>query len=254
MFFIFSKILAFLITPLVWIIGLLIYSWRTKIESRKRKSFMWAIGLLLFFTNSFILDEFMRVWEIPALRYEEIKQPYDAAIVLGGVMNYDQDHDRLQFYRSSDRLLQAVELYKKGLVKKIVFVGGSGSVREPEKKEGTLVKRYLLELGLPSEDIIIENESRNTRENALNVKPILDKEIPNGKFLLVTSGFHMRRAMGCFRKVGLEPVPYSTDRYSGPRKFDIDHLIIPGSEAIHVWNMLIHEWVGYIVYKISGYA
>ena len=254
MFFFLSKILAFLINPLVWIVGLLIYSWRTKIESRKRKSFAWAVGLLLFFTNSFILDEFMRAWEIPAMHYKEIKQPYDAAIVLGGVINYDYDYERLQFYRSSDRLMQAVELYKKGLVKKIVFVGGSGRVSEPDKKEGPLVKRYLLQLGLPAEDLIFENESRNTRENALNVKPILDKEIHNGKYLLVTSGFHMRRAMACFRKVGLDPVPYSTDRFSGPRRFDPDHLLIPGSEALFTWNMLIHEWVGYLVYKISGYA
>lgn len=252
MFFILSKILAFLITPLVWIVGLMIYSLFTKNESRKKKSFVWALGLLLFFTNPFILDEFMRLWEVPAKRYEEIDKVYDAAIVLGGIMNYDEDFERLQFYRSNDRLMQAIELYQKGLVKKIVFTGGSGSINEPDKKEGPLVKRFLLMLGLPEQDLIFENESRNTRENALFLKPVLEKEVP-GEYLLVTSGFHMRRALGCFRAVGIDPVPYSTDRYSGPRKFDLDHLLVPHSDVMSAWNTLIHEWVGYIVYRVSGY-
>jgi uncharacterized SAM-binding protein YcdF (DUF218 family) len=254
MFFILSKVLSFLITPIVWIVGLLIYSWRTKIESRKRKCFLWALGLLIFFSNSFILDEFMRLWEVPAMKYEEIEEPYDAAIVLGGVLNYDENYSRLQFYRSNDRLLQALELYKRGYVKKILFVGGSGRVTEPEKKEGPLVKRYLSELGLPDDALLFENESRNTRENAVNAKAILDKEIPKGRYLLITSGFHMRRSIACFRKVGIEPVPYSADRYSGPRKYDLDHLLVPNSEALTAWNVLLHEWVGFIMYKLSGYA
>lgn len=253
MFFILSKVLAFLITPLVWIVGLMLYSWLTKNENRKRKSFGWALALLLFFSNPFILDEFMRLWEVPAKRYEEIDKVYDAAIVLGGVLNYDEDYDRIQFIRSNDRLMQAIELYKKGLVRKIVFTGGSGRINEPDKKEGPLVKRFLLMLGLPEEDLVFENESRNTRENALFLKPILEKELPGGEYLLVTSGFHMRRALGCFREVGINPVPYTTDRNSGPRKFDIDHLLVPNSEVLSGWNTLFHEWIGYITYKLSGY-
>ena len=75
-------------------------------------------ALSALFSNSFLLEEVDRVWEIPAKHYEELKV-YDAGIVLGGILSYDQQFDRIQFYRSSDRLFQAVELYKKGFIKKI---------------------------------------------------------------------------------------------------------------------------------------
>jgi uncharacterized SAM-binding protein YcdF (DUF218 family) len=253
MFFILSKILAFIITPLTWVAGLLLYSWFTKNEKRKRKCFAAALIVLLFFSNSFILEEFMRAWEISAKPYSELKEPYDAAIVLGGVLMYDENMDRLQFVRSSDRLMQAIELYKKGYAKKIVFIGGSGSIAHAEVREAPLAQRFLLTAGIPQEDILIETESRNTHENAVNAKELLDKNVPGSKFLLITSGFHMRRSMGCFKKAGMAPDPYSTDRYSGPRHYDLDHLFIPNTEALGGWNVLLHEWVGYISYKISGY-
>jgi uncharacterized SAM-binding protein YcdF (DUF218 family) len=252
MFFILSKILAFIITPLVWIAGLLLYSFFTKNEKRKKKCFVAALIMLLFFSNSFILDEVMRLWEVPAAEQSELGK-YDAAIILGGLASYDEQLERIQFVRSGDRLWQGVELYKKGYVKKIVFAGGSGSIAHPDIKEGILVQRYLLMLGIPAEDIIVESESRNTRENAVNTKAILDQKIPNGNYLLITSAFHMRRSMGCFKKVGITPVPYSTDRYSGPRKWELDHLLVPNVETLATWSTLLHEMVGCMVYKVSGY-
>jgi uncharacterized SAM-binding protein YcdF (DUF218 family) len=254
MFFILSKILAFIITPLAWVAGLLLYSFFTKNEKRKRKCFIAAIIVLLFFTNSFIVDEAMRAWEVPAKEYSELKGPYDAAIVLGGMLAYDEGLQRLQFYRSSDRLLQAIELYKRGDVKKIVFVGGSGSITMPWLKESLLAMRYLRTIGIPEKDILIEPLSRNTHENAVNTKELLDKHIPKGKFLLVTSGSHMRRSLACFRKEGIEADPYSTDRYSGPRKFEFDHLFIPNSDALKAWDILLHDMIGYVVYKVKGYV
>ena len=66
MFFILSKLLVFIITPLVWIIILLLFAVFSKIETRKRKCLRWALGLTLLFTNPFIFDESARLWEIPA--------------------------------------------------------------------------------------------------------------------------------------------------------------------------------------------
>src|SRR5258706_7873052 len=80
-----------------------------------------------------------------------------------------------------------------------------------------MVKKFLVEIGIPPEDIIIENKSNNTYENAIFTKEILQRDFPNGRFLLFTAAFHMRRAVACFKKVGMEVTPYGTDRYSGPR-------------------------------------
>ena len=212
-----------------------------------------SISLLYIFSNAFLQNEVMRLWELKPRKYQELKV-YDAGIVLGGMLWYDKEFDRLQFTRSTDRAVQAIELYKRGIIKKIFFTGGSGSILHPDMKEGIFAKRFLITMGIPEQDILIENESNNTRENALFTKRIIDKEIPDGKFLLITSAFHMRRSLGCFEQVGMKPDYYTSDRYSGPRKFEFDYLFMPNSQAFEEWKMLLHEIVGYVVYKISGYA
>ena len=64
----------------------------------------------------------------------------------------------------------------------------------------------------------------------------------------------MRRSKGCFKKAGIIAETYSTDRYGGERKFDFDHLFIPNISALDGWSTLIHEVIGYITYKVMGYA
>jgi len=252
MFFILSKILSFLLTPIVWIVALLLFSWITKNEKRKKRSFMWGMILLLVFSNRFILDEAVRAWEIKAIPQGSLHS-YDAAVVPGGLSSWDPTLQRIQFNRAGDRLFQAIELYKKGIVRKIVFTGGSGSLQHQQYKEGDYVQRYLRDIGLPDSAIVIERNSRNTYENAVMTKKLLDSLMPNGNYLLVTSGMHLRRAKACFDKAGLKTMAYSTDNYSGPRKFQLDHLLLPDAETLQNWNFLLHELSGYVVYKMKGY-
>ena len=255
MFFFISKIIAFLFTPIIWVFALLLLALFSADPKRKKRRLIWAAGLFYFFSNSFILNEVARLWEVPATHYSELKQ-YEAGIVLGGMLSYDQAYDRIQFHRGADRLFQAIELYKRGAIKKIFFVGGSGSVEFADSKEGTYVKRYLAEIGIPAADIWIESESRNTRENALFAKEFLNKNtVGGGKFLLITSAHHMHRALACFRVAGIDVEPYSVDRTAGPtRRFTLDHLFIPDVTAFGWWDAYIHEWIGMLVYKIQGYA
>ena len=253
MFFIFSKLLAFIISPLIWVLLLLLWSLFSKNAQRKRKLLIASIAISYIFSNSFLFDTVMRQWETKAKHYSELKK-YDVGIVLGGMLWYDGQYDRVQFNRSIDRLMQSIELYKRGYIKKILITSGSGSILHPDLREAIYAKRFLLTLEIPEEDILIESESNNTHENALFTKRLLDKEMPKASCLLITSAFHMRRSLGCFAKVGMKVDDYSTDRYSGPRKWEFDYLFIPNTFALQNWQMLIHEMIGYIVYKISGYV
>lgn len=253
MFFILSKILQFAINPLIWILVLLLFAIFSKDEDRKKRYLRLSLVFSFLFSNAFLFDECERAWEIPATPYESLKK-YEAGIVLGGLMMYDKGYDRLQFQRGADRLFQAIELYKRGYIKKIIFTGGSGSLLHPEDKEGFWVERYLLTLGIPQHDFIIESESKNTHENAVFTKAVLEKENINGELLLITSAFHMRRSIGCFEKEGIHVTSYSTDRHAGPRKFELDHLLLPNASAINEFNNLVHEIVGFITYKIVGYT
>ncbi|MGB3946756.1 MAG: YdcF family protein [Bacteroidia bacterium] len=249
MFFTVSKILNFLLSPWVWIVIMLIYGILTAYPNRKKIVLKWSLILALFFSNPFILDECMRMWEVPAIDKSELKT-YKVGIVLGGMSVYDSKLDRAQFFRASDRLIQAVELYKKGVIKKILFSGGSGRLLHPEMKEGNYINRYLLYMGVPAEDFIIESESRNTYENAVFTKMLIE---PDDTFLLITSAIHMKRSLACFEKQHIKVIAYSTDRYAGPRKYELEHLFIPDASTLYNWTNLMHEFWGYITYKIVGY-
>ena len=254
MFFFFSKILHFLVSPVTWIAGLFLFAVLSKNEIRKKRSLITGTILFFFFSSAFVFDEVMRAWEIPAVPYSELDSSYEAAIVLSGMISKDDQLDRLQFHRGADRLLQCVELYKKGIVKKIIVTGGSGDLNYPDHKESYYSQRFLRTLGIPDSVVIIEPESKNTYENALFTTPILEKNFPSGtKFLLITSAYHMRRGMACFKNEGINVQAYSADRYSGPRKFGFQHIFMPDADIFWQWDVLFHEMIGYVVYKGKGY-
>jgi len=254
MFFILSKILAFLLSPLTWIITLLFLALFSKNPLRKKRFFIASLSVLLFFSNTFLVDECMRLWEIttPDLKPS---QKYEYAVVLGGMIWYDARQEKPQFMRGADRLFQALPLLAQGQVKKIIITSGSGSILKQDEKESDILKNYLVKAGIPDSCIITENQSRNTRENALLTKELLDRLQVKDSVLFITSAFHLRRAVGCFEKAGLTKlVLYPTDRYSGPRKLELDYLLIPNIDALHQWELLIHEITGYLVYKMRGFC
>lgn len=253
MFFVLSKLLFFLVTPIIWVFILLIWSLLSKNTKRKKKLLISALAVFYFFSNSFLLDEFSRWWETPPM-IDAALETYDVAIVLGGYSSYNKVAQRVTFKESSDRIVQAMRLYKLGIVKKILLNGGTGSLSEPELREATFIHQFLVENGIPAEDILTEPESKNTHENAVFAKEILMQNFPDGKYLLITSGYHMPRAIGCFDKVGLSYTPYPVDHFSGKRKFLFDHMFIPNAGAMIVWQSFLREVIGYIVYKVVGYT
>ncbi|MAX80266.1 MAG: hypothetical protein CL843_08835 [Crocinitomicaceae bacterium] len=254
MFFILSKILAFLIHPLSWVFILLIFTFRTKNPRKKKKRFIYTLLVLYFFSNRFILAEANRLWEIPTQNVNTL-QHKSIAVILGGFTEYDPEYERVEFYESSDRLLIGYQLYQKHIVDKLVMTGGSSKITGPKYREGDMVQHYLSSIGMPQEDLWIERESRNTYENALYTRKLLDKKGTSSEsFYLITSSGHMRRSLACFEKQGLQPIPLSVDRRAGPRKFQLDHLLIPDEQAMIGWYKLFHEWTGYFSYWLAGYV
>ena len=255
MFFYLSKILAFLFSPLLWVFILLLYSFKTKIEGRAKKARITAITILYLCSNSFIVDECFRQWEPVTPDYDLMDTKYEGAIVLGGIGNIDLRLQKINFGWSGDRLFQVLPYYYNGRIKKIIFTGGSGSIEFSESKEGIFVKKYLQSIHIPDSAMVIESNSKNTYENAVFTKKLLDSLKINGNFLLVTSAYHMPRSMAVFKKAGFKNItPYLTNRVSGNRRFSLDHLLIPNPDALFSLQFLIHEWMGYVIYKIKGYA
>ena len=179
---------------------------------------------------------------------------FDVGIVLGGgIITYNEDDKRLIFRGSADRGLQALQLYKQGRIKKILITAGPGSLIYQDKFESSYYRDFLISIGVPASDIISDSLANNTRQNAVNSKEVLDKQYPKGKFLLITSALHMRRSLGCYKKVGLEVTPYAVGRLSTSPYYNIEYLFIPDLEALQDWSYMTHEWIGYLIYRIAGY-
>jgi uncharacterized SAM-binding protein YcdF (DUF218 family) len=255
MFFYLSKLLAFLFSPIVWVFSLLLISFFIKDQKKCFRVRLASIIILYFFSNSFLLDECFRAWEPVTPDYDLMDTKYDAAIVLGGIGDIDLRLRKITFGAAGDRLFQTLRLYHKGRIKRIVYTGGSGSIEFPEKREGIFVREYLKSIHVPDSALIFESNSKNTYENALFTKKILDSLKIHGDFLLVTSAYHMPRSMAVFKKAGYSNItPYITNRASGIRRTTFDHLFIPNSGALFGFELLIHEWIGYLTYKMKGYA
>jgi uncharacterized SAM-binding protein YcdF (DUF218 family) len=257
MFFILSKVLNFLTQPLFYICLALLLSFIFKKEKLKRKLRIAGVVMLFFFSNSFIVDEVYRWWEIPAISMDHLEY-YDCAIVLGGMTNrYDAKNDRVSFHGGIDRLLQSLLLQKSFKVDKLLLSSGSGYLMYPEEKEAKMIEKFLNQLDYDLTDFWVESESRNTHENAeLSIDLLKNKygeRFNEKRYLIITSGYHMRRAMACFEKQGLKVNVYTTNMKSGPRKFNLEHLLIPSVGAVGRWNALGHELVGYLSYKVMGY-
>ncbi len=253
MFFIISKITAFLLSPLTFVCVLFLCGIMTKNAMRSRRFFIAAFIFFMFFTNSAIIDELIRWWEEPMITLDK-GQHYDAGIVLcGGMVNIDNDYDRLIFRDNTDRILQAILLYQQGVVKKVIIAGGPGSLVYKDVIEANLIKRYWLEIGLPESDIIIDSTSHNTHENAVNCVSIINKTCKQAHILLITSALHMKRATACFNNEGQCVTMYSVGKIAGKRHTDIGYYLIPETEAITRWENYIHEVLGYFSYALMGY-
>ena len=201
MFFFLSKTLSYLTQPWIIIIALLIASWVVRNNTWKKRLFRIGMVLLLFFSNDFIANEMMLAWEVKATPYKDIHMTYDYAIILAGVTKSDfEPADRVYFTRGADRVIHTVQLYKSGLVRKILVSGGSGLLSKPRKQEADDMADALVTMGVPKEDILIENKSRNTHESAEEVKKMLAGLTVPERCLLITSGYHLRRADACFEK------------------------------------------------------
>lgn len=240
--------------PFLWVLVLLLLAVFLKSRRKKRLCLLSAVVILLVLSNPFLSNEAWRAWEVEPIPVQAVEN-YDAAIILTGVTGARQDiPDRVLTHKGADRFLHPLQLYSLGKIDKFIITGGSSRVLTELEPEAKQVEKILRMAGVPEEDIIIEGNSRNTRENAANTARLLEQKSDLNRLLLVTSAYHMRRAAACFNKADVQVTPYSADFYAYERRFSPDDLIIPSIGAFNGWHLLIHEISGYLVYKILGYC
>lgn len=210
-----------------------------------------AGGLLLFG-----LGPFGRMMIVPLEgrfpSYVEDGRRVDGIIVLGGseLPGISAARGQPSFQESAERILAMGELSRRYPQARIVFAGGSGLLRQPPMQEANVVRMALPQIGLAPDRVMFEDASRNTAENARLSKALVNPA-PGENWLLVTSAYHMPRAVGCFRAAGFPVTAYPVDfRTTGnPGYFRLFGSV---AEGLSFFELALREWVGLAVYYFTG--
>lgn len=248
MIFILSKILLFIIKPVVWIFVLLIFAIASKQAKQRKRYLICILIIFFFFSNGFIVGKIINSYEADYPRAAK----FDVGIVLGGFSGLNKRNNEIAFNWAGDRLFQAIALYKKGQIKQILLSGGSANLIDRKIKEADLAIQYLKLIGIPDSAILIENQSRNTIENARYSLALIEKSKPKAKILVITSAWHIPRAKLIFDKQAKQKIEYYPTNFSGDTEFDLSDIIIPNASALGVWEMLFKEWIGLAVDRIRN--
>ncbi len=258
MFYFFSKTLNYLLTPAGWLVAALLWALLTRNQTRRRQLLGVTLGVFWVFGNSFLTNELALWWEeSPAPKPTEVESVV-AVVLTGGMMNVQKDVPvgRFLLNQEADRAGQALYLYKTGVVRKILISGGMGSLpfrAASVRDEGQLTAQFLRTAGVRPDDITLESQSVNTHENAVFSARMLRERFRMNRCVLITSAFHMRRAVACFRKAGITVIPFPSGFRSSRRSFAPGEWLLPNEQAFANAYFLMKELVGYAVYWAVGY-
>ena len=253
MFFLLSKTLDFVLLPTVWLLALLVAALLARPE-RRRRWLVAALALTVLSTNVMLTNELLLAWEPAPVALAALPRRADAAVLLTGITAVNKSpHDRVYLGPGADRLTSALWLYRAGRVRRILIAGGSGAVVAKAHTEAHDLATLLRLAGVPNSAIILEDKSRNTRENALFTRQLLAGAPELDTLILITSAFHQRRALGCFEKVGLRPIAFPAGYRSADRRATPDYWLVPNAGALENFSLLVHEVTGWLTYKALGY-
>jgi uncharacterized SAM-binding protein YcdF (DUF218 family) len=260
-FFILSKVVQFCIEPLNWVIvfvclGLLFLGLR-KVHLCKRFLVLALLDLLVvgWLPASELLlrplEDAVPKTDIGKLSADNV----GGIIVLGGAIEGGKiavDRGEISIYSSAERVTKAFELIRKYPDLPFIFSGFSGRITPRGVSEADAFKQLIQEQGLVDRAGYYENQSRNTYENVVFMKPMIteiEKDKAAKPWLLITSASHMYRSVKIFQKQGLEIIPVPVDYQTANSLQWTGFDLVDGAQN---WNRLIHEIIGLFAYWITG--
>lgn len=277
MFFVLSKLLSFLLNPLLWVsilifIVLLKLNLRENVPQNKlkkrwylflmkmdiKKNLIIAMIILFVCGNGVLINE-LNIWWEGSESSESIsdanihsKLPR-TAVILGGYLGFDRTRNRYRLLETGDRFMVGFQGLQLGKFDRVILSGGSSSILNKVYYEAIEARKYMISLGVDSTKIVIDAKARNTHENAIYTKYLLDSLKISDPVCLITSASHMNRSAMCFKKAGVSFVEYrACFTSSKDRNYSLSTYLIPSAGVIETLNNLIHEWIGILSYKITG--
>ena len=238
---VFNEIL-FSLTNLIFLFAVLGWIFLTIEKTKKMGKFFILISLICFYLFSIapignlMIKPLENKYSLCRLNSPVINRLDTVVVLAGGVRSEKLPLISAISGSTLIRVVKSITLYNHDPKLKIIV---SGDECTAEK-----IKLFLINFKIPEDNIIIDGNSHNTLQNAQNVKKI----IGNNQFILVTSAFHMPRAMSSFKKLGMNPYPYPTD-FRGDNSYN-PWDFLPNTKNLHKSNLAFHEYVGKIFYSL----
>ena len=255
MFFYLSKVLAFVLQPSSCITLVLLAGTALVLTGRQP---VWSRRLLVAGVGALLLCGFSPLGQLVVLPLEqrfqrpELPETVAGILILGGfeVSGISNARGQLTINEAGERLTEALVLAHRRPTARVVFTGGDGTILGAQPSAANSVGGYLRAVGIAPERIVLEDRSRTTYENALYLAAVL-KPRPGERYVLVTSAFHMPRAVGTFRQQGFDVVPWPVDYRTrgGVEAWEWSSNLADGLERV---DFSLREWAGLIGYRLSG--
>lgn len=258
MFFYLAQIAFFFIAPshalvLVLLIGALLLYRRPTLKWGRSMVVIGVVGLLVLGFSplgQLLIRPLEERFKAPSTLSDD--GTITGIIMLGGFEdgNVSKARKMLTLSDRSERLTETLLLARWLPHARIIFTGGAGSLFLRAEPAGDRLAAYLIALGIPRERIVIEQKSVNTWQNAVFTKRIL-KPRTTDRYILVTSAWHMPRAVGVFRKAGFNVVPYPVD-YQTADAADLTRPFPFLVTGLTIVDLAVKQWIGLVVYWLTG--
>ena len=259
--FLASKLLVFLTQPLAWAAALLLVALgllgRAGAGSRHwgLRALWLALFVLLIQGWEPLPDALLRQLEDPYSHTPSARevQSYHGVVVLGGALEPSyvwEGRSQVALNDAAERMIVPLSLLRQNPALQLLFTGGEGDLLGRGLSEAARAQLLYESLGLPRERLLVEDRSRTTYENATFGARVSGVD-PSKRWLLVTSAWHMHRAMATFEKVGWNVTPYAVDFSSGSQTPLSAYSLVRGSRK---WVLVLHEWLGLLAYRLAGQA
>ncbi len=257
MFFVLAKVLWFVLQPSTLVVGAVIAGAALSGTAWRRLSrwLLWGgIAALLVIGLSPLADVMVRPLEARFARADIDKAgaPVAGIIVLGGAED-GRGGDTVEIAglnEAAERYTEGVALARRLPAARLVFTGGSATLIRSGPVEADTAMRLFLALGVPRERITLETQSRDTHENAVFTARLVAPK-PGERWLLVTSAWHMPRAIGCFRKAGFAVEAWPVD-YRAPPRLDPTLWNTSVPDGLRRVDFITREYIGLVAYYLAG--
>jgi uncharacterized SAM-binding protein YcdF (DUF218 family) len=195
----------------------------------------------------------LRPLETRFSRPASLPERIDGILLLGGAVSprLSLAYGETVFNAAVGRVLAAAALARRHPEARLAVLGGEGELLPVGFSEGRATLAFLVDSGIEPARIVLEEASRNTRQSAVFAKDLLAPG-PAGTWVLVTSGYHMPRAVAVFRAIDWRVIPYPVDFRTDPQSlWRVDFDLVAGLAASTV---ALKEWVGLVAYRLFGWT